>query len=162
MEVRDQSRLQRWGRLSGLLGMKKFLRCICAVVLMGSCGAASRPGDLTSISPSPSTTEVQPRLWVSAQDGGRSVSGFVERSDTGMSIRYELEMKGPVLAVTVSERAGTGTWLGSPARRCTGRACGRATSTFHTHRKRCRSCSRGQAPSNSRCPSKTVGTCRRD
>lgn len=58
--------------------------------------------------PSASVTEMPQartqRLWVEAKDGNRSVNGYIEPSGTGMSIRYDLKIEGPVYSITVVPR----------------------------------------------------------
>jgi hypothetical protein len=85
--------------------MKRTLAYLCAVLLMGACASSETPDGAGSVgSPRPTPTEEPPRLWVEARDGDRSVKGYIERSGTGMSIRYDLEVKGPLYSITVVTR----------------------------------------------------------
>lgn len=84
--------------------MKRFLGSFCALLLVGGCaGNVKKPA---ASSPSESATEEQPRLWVSEKDGKHSVVGYVERSGTGNSIYYDLEIQGAVYLITIGEHDG--------------------------------------------------------
>lgn len=93
--------------------MKRLLGCSLTLVLVLTArGPSAAP---TAKHPTASPTKHQltrPRLWVSARDGSRSVTGYIEPSGTGRSIRYDVKIEGPVVVFTVGERGPRGDLVG--------------------------------------------------
>ncbi len=77
--------------------MKRSLGLLFLLLSLGGCGDSGERPTATPPEPSPTAepTQAVGRRWVAAIKGAYSVEGYIQPSDSGLSIEYVLEMEGP-------------------------------------------------------------------